>query len=113
MILLTSISMDITDFTPWKNIRDCFRIVLIQCFMIHEHLAFLTYIFKILAYVDVDIVIDGGKNYRKQSGMESLPGHPTPGQQNKHRHIQPHHLIGCQPFELEFRYCHKEERTII
>lgn len=36
--------------------------------MIHEQLTFLTYIFKILAYVDVAIVIDGGKSYRKQSG---------------------------------------------
>lgn len=81
--------------------------------MIHEQLTFPTYIFKILAYVDVAIIIDGGKSYRKQSGMELLLGHPTPGQQNKHRHIQPHHLIGCQPFELEFHYCHKRERTII
>lgn len=36
--------------------------------MIHEQLTFLTYIFKMLAYVDVAIVIDGGKSYRKQSG---------------------------------------------
>lgn len=78
--------------------------------MIHEQLPFLTYIFKILASVDVDIVTDDGESYRKQNGMESLPGHPIPGQQNKHRHTQPHPLVGCQPFELDF---HKEERTII
>lgn len=70
--------------------------------MIHKQLTFLTYILKTLAYVDVGIVTDDGKSYRKQDGMESLPGDLAPGLQDKCRHTQPSGWLAGSLLSLSF-----------
>lgn len=99
------------DFTPLKTSRHCFYIMPIWYFIVHRYLTFLTYSIKILT--NVDLVIVPGKSWRKQNGLKSLPGHPVSGQQNKLSHTQLHSPIGWQPFELEFPYCHKEEKRLL